>query len=111
LKNQLASRRAALGKLQRVFDAVAEFQWAQLDRKPPVACWLYFKVRSARLWTEPDDHPRDGQDCICSYYLLAGRLPNGSRLSTGNWGIDYTWHAVARLLEPTRSPLALTAPK
>jgi hypothetical protein len=108
-KNQPDARAIALARLRRRFTSVAEFQWAEIKRKPPVACWLYFKVRSARLWTEADDHPRDRQDCASTYFLLAGRLANGSHLSTGSWTIEWSWHSIARLLDPSRSPLASTA--
>jgi hypothetical protein len=108
LKNQSRSRAVALARLRRRFDTVAEFQWST-TAKPSIACWQYLKIRSVQEWTQPDDHPRDRQDCICTNFLLAGRLPDGAGLMTGRWAMEYTWHAIARLLDPVRSPLEATA--
>jgi hypothetical protein len=103
-KNQREARAKALVKLKSTF-AAANFQWSSCD-KPPMAAWSYLKIRDAKDWTGPTDHPRDSQQVVAVYYLLVGKLPNGATLSTGRWGIEYTWHCLARLVSPERSPLA-----
>jgi hypothetical protein len=106
LKNQREARVKALAKLKTVFQA-ATFQWASCD-KPPIACWMYMKVRDAKEWTEPTDDFRDRQQCLVACYLAVGKLPNGSQLSTGHWTFETTAHCLARLVSPQRSPLGMT---
>jgi hypothetical protein len=48
LKNQTKSRETALAKLRRAFGDAIRLQWVDID-KPPVACWTFFKPRSAAL--------------------------------------------------------------
>jgi hypothetical protein len=103
-KNQREARAKALTKLKAVFSG-ATFHWASCD-KPSVSCWGYAKLRSAAEWTDADDHPRDRQQCIVINYLLIGKLANGSTLASGRWGVEFTWHCLARLVSPERSPLA-----
>jgi hypothetical protein len=106
LKNARESRAKALAKLKAVFQA-ATFQWASCD-KPPIAAFMYMRVRDARDWSEPSDPLRDQQQCVVVNYLCVGKLPNGSQLSTGRWTFEFTFHCLARLVSPQRSPLAMT---
>jgi hypothetical protein len=104
LKSQPESRSKALAKLKSVFSS-ANFEWSQTS-KPSLACWSYLKLREARDWTDATDHPRDRQMCVCLNYLIVGKLPNNSQLCTGRWTLEVTWHCLARLVSPDRSPLA-----
>jgi hypothetical protein len=107
MKGDERARGKALGKLKAAFRD-ARLEWATTN-KPPIATWSFLKCRDAASWTEADDHPRDRQKCVCMYYLIAGRLPNGSHLATGRWSVEVSYHALARLCSPQRSPLGLTA--
>jgi hypothetical protein len=104
LKNQLGARQAALAKLKQRFSA-ASFRWAS-TAKPPLAVWSYLRHRNAENWAADDAPLRDKQEVIAVFYLIAGRLPTGSALVGGNWGLDFSWHCIARLVSPERSPLA-----
>jgi hypothetical protein len=106
LKNQREARVKGLVRLKTTFQA-ATFQWVSCD-KPPIACWMYLKLRDAEDWTEPTDDLRDRQQCIVVNELTVGKLPNGAQLSTVRWSFEYTWHCFARLASPQRSPLAMT---
>ena len=106
LKSQPESRSKALAKLKQIFSS-ANFEWA-VTAKPSLACWNYLKLRAARDWTDSADHPRDRQMCLCLNYLLVGKLPSNSQLCTGRWTLEVTWHCLARLVSPDRSPLAYT---
>jgi len=106
MKSSRESRVKALARLKTAFQA-ATFQWASCD-KPPIACWMYFKLRDAKEWTEPTDDFRDRQRCLLACYLVVGKLPNGSQLSTGRWSFEYSFHALGRLVSPQRSPLGMT---
>jgi hypothetical protein len=106
LKSQSDSRAKALSKLKAVFSS-ANFEWSQTS-KPALACWNYLKLREARDWTDSSDHPRDRQQCVCLNYLIVGKLPNNSQLCTGRWTLEVTWHCLARLVSPDRSPLGLS---
>jgi hypothetical protein len=105
-KNQREARAKALVKLKAVFSG-ATFQWASCD-KPSVACWAFAKIRDAKAYTDAADHPRERQKCASIYYLCVGRLANGVTLSTGHFGLSASWHCLARLVSPERSPLAAT---
>jgi hypothetical protein len=69
---------------------------------------MYLKLRDAKEWTEPTDDFRARQQCLIAYYLVVGKLPNGSQLSTGRWTFEFTFHCLARLVSPQRSPLGMT---
>jgi hypothetical protein len=108
-KRQPSSRAKALGRLRAAFAAAgARFMWATVDRPNSIACWAFLKHRSAKDWTEADAHPRDRQECVVVYHLLAGKLPNGSHAATGRWSIEFSHHCLARLCEAGRTPLGLT---
>jgi hypothetical protein len=110
-KNQLEARAKALAKLKQIFSS-ADFSWA-VKAKPALACWSYLQLRDAKAWTLPDAHPRDRQQCITVNYLICGKLPDTQyctkldRLVTAHWGLQFTWHCLARLVSPERSPLAI----
>jgi hypothetical protein len=110
-KNQAEARAKALAKLKQIFSG-ADFQWA-VTAKPALACWSYLQLRDAKQWTLPGDHPRDRQQCITVNYLICGKLPDTrcctklDRLVTAHWGLQFTWHCLARLVSPERSPLAI----
>jgi hypothetical protein len=106
LKSSPPARQKALSRLKQAF-ATAHFEWAT-NSKPPLACWSYFKLRNAEDWAHEDDPPRDKQKCITTNFLVAGRMPNGSRLMTGRWSLEWSFHALARLVSPERSPLGAT---
>ena len=40
---------------------------------------------------------------------MRGRLPNDSHLMTGRWSLEFSWHCLARLCSPHRSPIGLTS--
>jgi hypothetical protein len=111
-KNQLTARAKALSKLKQIFSS-AQLQWT-VTAKPALACWSYLQVRDAKAWTMPDAHPRDRQQCITVNYLICGKLPDThyctklDRVVTAHWGLQFTWHCLARLVSPERSPLALS---
>jgi hypothetical protein len=108
LKSNPTARAKALSRLKTAF-ATATFEWATPpSTKPPLICFSYWKPRNAADWTDDDDHPRDRQRVLVCNFLVAGRLPTGSRLTTGRYSLEITYHALARLVCPERSPLAST---
>src|SRR6516162_10500372 len=94
MKSSRESRVKALARLKTTFQA-ATFQWASCD-KPPIATFMYMRLRDARDWSEPTDDLRDQQQCVVVNYLTVGKLPNGSQLSTGRWTFEFTFHCLAR---------------
>jgi hypothetical protein len=103
-------RLAAFGRLQKVFaSAHLETPTVELRGRQPLAVWSFLKPRSAEEWAEEGTHPREMQRCICTYFLAVGKLTNGERLSAGYWSLEYTSHAIGRLVSDQRSPLGMTA--
>ena len=41
--------------------------------------------------------------------FCGGRLPNDSHLMTGRRSLEFSWHCLARLCSPQRSPIGLTS--
>jgi hypothetical protein len=108
LKSSPAARAKALARLRSLFVADATFMFATTDRPNPLAGWAYLRHRDAATWAAHDAHERDRQECVVINFLVAGRLPNGQRFMNGRWSLEFSYHCLARLFSPQRSPLALT---
>lgn len=92
----------ALDKICRWFGPVAVFQTAS-SCKHPVACWLMLRPRRGVL---VDPHsPSLAQDCVAVDYLIVGRYDGYDvlRRATGLWSLEFSDHALGRLLMRSRA--------
>jgi hypothetical protein len=94
LKNAVGSGRA-LVKMCRALGAGAASQ--RLKISEPLACWVYLRPRQS-VAIETDDRSLS-QNCITANYFLAGSLPGGIKRGDGLWSIEFSDHALGRLIQ------------